>query len=438
MDKFLFNIKQAVLDFAQFSNNSDLDNKRNRFLFGFFSALIVTHLCIFFLDLYVSKYQFVPSHIIRLVVLVGCLYFLNRNKAHASLYISISVFYMTVAYNVFSMPNYSIDALILFPLGAGMFIIARNYILTFVYFLLSCLLFIAAQYFQITYQQPIFDLGSAFTIFAIFCFFYASLAFFVYEFKYFEKEIKAKNGELSAAVDKLTDQNAKLEDTNQLIVQIMSVIGHDLRNPFNNMIGYSTLLHKNFSSYEDNKKKHFVAQILTSSEQGNAVLENLLNWARSHSGAFSVVKTNTDIINLVNYIIREQEFQSQQKDVYIFNEVPESLFIKTDAVLFSTIIRNLVQNSIKFSPQNKSITISIKQVADDICVSVRNFGAPIPEEQQKIILSKTMPISTIGTVGEKGSGLGLLICHDFATHLGGRLSLHSDTEYTEFSVHIPI
>lgn len=437
MAKFLTYIQDSIRGFAQFPENSALDNKRNRFITGFFFALFVAHLLLLTLDCVNANYQFVPSHIVRIIALSVCIYLLALNKAKSGLYTVIAVFYLTVCYNVFSMPNYSLDALILFPIGTGMFIIARNYTMTFVYFILSCLLFAAGQYFQFTSQKPIFNFGFVFTIFAIFMFFYACLAFYVYEFKFLENEIKGKNSELSQAVEKLTAQNCRLEKNNQLVTQIMAVIAHDLRNPFNNMIGYSTLLHNNYDSYEDEKKKRFVDQILIASEQGHAVLENLLSWARSHSGALIANKKDCDVVELIESVVRELDFQSKQKGIFVFVESPQMFTLKTDTLILSTIVRNLLQNSIKFSPKDMTVMITARQDANSAQIAVRNYGVPIPADQQKMITDKLMAESTAGTLGEKGTGLGLLICQDFATHLGGCISLQSDDEFTEFTVHLP-
>lgn len=433
----LSNILGSIHGFAMFPENTALDNKRNRFIAWFFFALFCAHLLLFAIDCFSGYYQFIPSHSIRVITTAVCLYLLSRNKTKAGLYACIIVFYLTVCYNVFSMPKYSLDALILFPIGTGMFIIARNYFYTFIYFLLSSLLYIAGQYYQVKYQEPVFNIGFVLTIFSIFMFFYACLAFYVFEFKFLESEIKAKNSELSDAVEKLTAQNKRLEKNNQLITQIMAVIAHDLRNPFNNMIGYSTLLHNNYDSYEDIKKKRFVDQILVASEQGHAVLENLLNWARSHSGALIMNKKDCDIKALVNSVVRELDFQSKQKNIFVFVESPQIFTWKTDPLILSTIVRNLLQNSIKFSPKNSTVTITSAPDTDNVQISVRNYGAPIPADQQKMILDKIMAESTTGTIGEKGTGLGLLICQEFASHLGGYISLHSDEEYTEFTVHLP-
>lgn len=430
-------IQNTIRGFAIFQENSALDNKRNRFIAGFFSALFVAHVILLTIDCFNFNYQFVPSHIVRLIAIAASMYLLGRNKAIAGLYTSIIVFYVTVCYNVFSMPNYSLDALILFPIGTGMFVIARNYSLTFIYFVLSCILYIAGQYFQITYQQPVFNFSFILTIFAIFMFFYACLAFYVFEFKFLENEIKAKNIELSDAVEKLTAQNSRLEKNNQLITQIMAVIAHDLRNPFNNLIGYSTLLHNNYESYEDEKKKRFASQILIASEQGHAVLENLLSWARSHSGALIASKKDCDVVDLIRAVARELDFQSKQKNIFVFADTPQILIWKTDPLLLSTIVRNLLQNSIKFSPKDSTVTITAKSDSAVAQIAVRNYGAPIPAEQQRTIMDKLMAESTAGTIGEKGTGLGLLICQDFAAHLGGFISLHSDDEFTEFTVHLP-
>lgn len=403
----------------------------------FFSALFSVHLFLFIFDTVLDKYQFVPSHVVRLFALAASMILLARNRSKAGLYLSIIFIFLTVSYNVFSMPNYSLDALILFPLGTGLFVVARNYAVTFIYFFLSCVLFTAGQYFQITYQRPVFDFGYSLTIFAIFMFFYASLAFYVFEFKFLEREVKNKNLELSDAVEKLTAQNQRLEKNNQLITQIMAVIAHDLRNPFNNMIGYSTLLHNNFESYEDEKKKRFVGQILTASEHGHAVLENLLSWARSHTGTLIANKKDVDIRALIESVVREQDFQSKQKNVLIFVESPHVFTWKTDTLILSTIVRNLLQNSIKFSPKNSTVVVSAISENDTARISVRNHGAPIPADQQAVIMEKLMAESTVGTVGEKGTGLGLLICQDFAAHLGGYMSLRSDDDFTEFTVHLP-
>gem|GEM_PF-4917742 len=422
---------------GQFQENSELENKKNKFLFYFYAGLlsILTFLLIY--DSFIQNYQFVPSHIARIIVLLIALWALSQNKGGASLVFTVTLFLPTVIYNSFSEPSYCYDSLILFPLCVGMFSVVRNFIYNFLYLGASILIFCYAEKFKLYHQNPAFGFGEIFAVAITFICFFAAMSFILFEFKYYERMLQLKNKNLTNIVGELEQKNNKLEESNQFINQIVSVIAHDLRSPFNTLIGYSSLLHNNYSRYDSTKQKQFIEQILSCSQNGYQVLENLLNWAQFSAGRIDLAINRLNIYDIVNEILSELNFAIEQKEIIVVPEIATNLFWNTDKMLFSSIIRNLLSNSIKFSSKSSSVRLVAEERDNNLEIVIENYGLPIPEDMQKKILDPTHAFSTTGTEGEKGTGIGLIICQNFITQLKGSMKLKSTTESTEFRIAFP-
>jgi len=243
------------------------------------------------------------------------------------------------------------------------------------------------------------------------------LRFEVSEKKKNEKELlkqKKQLSELIAAKDKF-----------------YSIIAHDLRSPFNNILGFAKLLSQKYDTYDDFKKKNFIEIINKESQNAFSLLENLLEWARIQIGRMEFHPQQF----FLNEIIKEEitfikEKVSQKKIQLSF--VTDKIYpVFADKNMISTIFRNLLSNAVKFTPDNGiiKITCSEKLVANNkkfIEVIVSDTGVGINPEIIDKLFRIDETISTEGTAGEKGTGLGLILCKEFVEKHEGTIRVESE------------
>ncbi len=264
----------------------------------------------------------------------------------------------------------------------------------------------------------------------------------------FQKEkIKERNTELFKLNKKIKAQSKKIKATNQNLKilnatkdKFFSIIAHDLRSPFNALLGFSEILlekHKEF----DNEKREIIIESLNSSIVGAyKLLENLLAWSLSQSGKmqFSPEKLNLKDI-LLETMINLQE-SANKKNIQIINTIPENEIIYADKNMITTVFRNLISNAIKFTNNGQHITISIKTQAGGKFheISIVDTGVGIAKEKIDDLFRIDKDTSTLGTDKEKGTGLGLIICKEFVEKHSGKIWVESELNIgTTFSFSIP-
>jgi len=217
----------------------------------------------------------------------------------------------------------------------------------------------------------------------------------------------------------------ELKELNAMKDKFFSIIAHDLKNPFNNIIGFSRLLVNNLWEYELSKVQQFIELIYDSSKQGYALLENLLDWSRSQTGRLVFQQKNFDVYEIINEIIDQQKAFAVNKDVSIVNEVMTGTFVLADVEMLKTIFRNLISNAIKFSFTGGKVIIAAREERDFIRFSVEDSGVGMAEDDVKKLFRIDANHTTLGTHSEKGTGLGLLLCKEFVDKHHGYIKVES-------------
>lgn len=239
--------------------------------------------------------------------------------------------------------------------------------------------------------------------------------------------IEHQSEELKSTINHLEENEQKLEHLNATKDKFFSIIAHDLKNPFNVILGYSELLVNEPSVKSDqNKLDKITKSIHNTAELSYELLENLLTWSRSQTEG---LKINFEGFNLSELIKSQTVFfkeSATSKDIKISLDIDESLPVLGDQNMISTAIRNLLNNAIKFTKQGGKIEIISKQEGDRILFSVCDNGIGIsPKDQQKLFrIDSDFKIN--GTDNESGTGLGLILCKEFITKNGGEISVQSE------------
>ncbi len=221
--------------------------------------------------------------------------------------------------------------------------------------------------------------------------------------------------------------------------KMYSVIAHDLRSPMASIRMTLNLL-VNVLSPDVIGQEMFelIDNANKETEETHDLLDNLLKWTKSQTGALHVAFQNFELNDVLPGVIDIFKMIAESKHITLNLDLgSESLEVHADKDMFNTIIRNFMSNAIKFSHEGSSIDISVSHVDDFAKISIRDHGVGISPERIETLFSAGT--STAGTRNEEGSGLGLQLCKDFAVKIGGDVMVESvQGEGSTFSVLIPI
>jgi signal transduction histidine kinase/ligand-binding sensor domain-containing protein len=238
-----------------------------------------------------------------------------------------------------------------------------------------------------------------------------------------QDQLEQQSEELKDQTENLALANAELEKLNATKDRLLSIIGHDMSTPFSAILGLTNLFETEFESLTDDKKLEYVRDINISSERLYALLQNLLLWARSQMMKISYNPSVIDLCRMVNDIFELRRGELKAKSIEHYIDCPEHLTAWADPDMTKAILRNLVSNAIKFTPQKGTVGISVKVTDHEIEISVTDTGKGITREKIAQTMSSEMVEPEWGTDGEKGSGLGLALCRDFVSMNKGRLEI---------------
>lgn len=265
-----------------------------------------------------------------------------------------------------------------------------------------------------------------------------SFMFFYSNKQRVNKELTKKNKQISLMNEKLSKSRVELELANKAKNRLFSIIAHDLRSPFNAIIGFSSILQEQFDQLDDNEKKEFVNLICTSSKHTVDLLENLLEWSRTQSNGIVYKPSMVSLAEIIGNTINLLQVSAEEKSVELRNEVCDFNFL-ADKQMLGTIFRNIINNGIKFTPKGGVVTIKSRVENDWLTIEINDTGVGIPAEIINKIFDISANYNTKGTNNEKGTGLGLIICKEFVTHHKGHIWIESEEGIgSSFFIKLPI
>lgn len=248
-----------------------------------------------------------------------------------------------------------------------------------------------------------------------------------------------RNLQLSNALQKLSESELELQNLNRSKDRIFSVVAHDLRNPVAAITGFSELLHDNFDQFTPETRKEYVLQILQGTQRIQNLLENLLIWARSQMKAVKYEPEILKVKGIVDDCVRELKPNFDHKKVECLVRVDRKCEVFADKSMIYTVFRNLLMNAIKFSFPGGKVRIT-SDITDEECrIMVSDDGIGIQPEIQAKLFDANESITSPGTTGESGSGLGLVICKEFLERNRGSISVESEpANGSTFTVILPL
>lgn len=254
-----------------------------------------------------------------------------------------------------------------------------------------------------------------------------------------EEKLTQNNLKIEHQRDELDKQKRELEELNATKDKFFTIIAHDLKNPFNTVIGLSELLIERYDLYDSSKIKEFIAQIYKYSNNAYHLLEDLLQWAKSQTGRMEVYMEKLDVFELAIENLNLFQENANKKGINLVSNVKMQTYIFADRNMITTVLRNLISNSIKFTNRGDFITLEAIKLNENVEISVTDTGIGIPEKNLKKIFNIDANISTQGTEDEPGTGLGLIISREFVEKNGGTIYVKSqEGKGTQFSFKIPV
>lgn len=223
----------------------------------------------------------------------------------------------------------------------------------------------------------------------------------------------------------LKDYAQELQNINHSKDKFFSIIAHDLKGPFNTLIGVSEMLVEEIQAGKEENISALSNSIHNTSVQTYNLLVNLLEWSRSQTGKIEFYPESLQLFDMVKEILEVLTYQAEKKQIRILNYVSRDFKIFGDNNMLTLIIRNLVSNAIKFTAAGGKITISARSVNNLTEISVRDTGVGITPANLKNLFSIEHNKSTPGTDKEKGTGLGLVLCREFVERHGGEIHAES-------------
>ena len=240
------------------------------------------------------------------------------------------------------------------------------------------------------------------------------------------RELLKKSSFLEHTLHELAESNKELTKEKVTRDRLFSVIAHDLRSPFGVIVSFSDLLIKKMANLNSETNIKYVNQIKFSAQNTLYLLDNLLNWAKIQTGKIRYKPNKVRLTSAILEVMDGYNVASEIKNINLRFLPKEDLEVVVDSDMLQVVLRNLISNALKFTPDKGIISISADQKLDHIEVSVADTGVGIQNEKLLTLFNKDTNETTAGTADEKGSGIGLVLCKDFVEKLGGTIWAESE------------
>lgn len=237
---------------------------------------------------------------------------------------------------------------------------------------------------------------------------------------------------------KLSELSNQLKELNDTKDKFFSIIAHDLKSPMNSLIGFMDLLANEYFGFTDEQRLEFINLLNISAQNTYKLLENLLEWASLQRGQISIHKELINLKTIVNDCFESYTTMAIEKNIELRNNVAENIIINVDNHSIKLVLRNLVNNALKFTPLGGSVSISASFTEKMVEVSVQDTGVGIEKTKIDKLFRIEESVSTMGTKGEKGTGLGLILCKELILKNQGEIYVQSQLgKGTTFKISLP-
>ncbi|MCW8850452.1 MAG: tetratricopeptide repeat-containing sensor histidine kinase, partial [Melioribacteraceae bacterium] len=232
--------------------------------------------------------------------------------------------------------------------------------------------------------------------------------------------------------------NLKLNEVNRTKDKFLSIIAHDLRGPYQTTLGLSQLISDDFEEYNRHELKESIKNLNSSFKNQYNLLNDLLHWAELQDGNFNLQLKSLKIFDAVNDVNSLLALTAKKKNIQLFNSVDPNSLVLADKNMLHLVLRNLISNSVKFTPKNGYVKVTTEINETDVVLCVEDSGVGISKEIQNNLFKLDSHNSQKGTANEEGSGLGLILCKEIIEKHNGSIWVESEiNEGSKFFFTLP-
>lgn len=224
-------------------------------------------------------------------------------------------------------------------------------------------------------------------------------------------------------LEELNISHEQMQEANRQKDRIMSIIAHDLRNTFHQVINLAGIMKDMLNDLTPEQHNEFLNDLVNVSQQGHEILEDLLSWAKNRNENKSLDQIN--VADSINQIVNSMTLSLQEKDITVEIKGDTGMVINNDQNVLNLVVRNLLVNAIKFSNRSSTVTVNLSSTKEDDLISITDNGIGIPEADLPKLFNARTRYSRTGTNGESGSGLGLLLCKEMIERNNGFIEVVS-------------
>lgn len=251
--------------------------------------------------------------------------------------------------------------------------------------------------------------------------------------------LTGKNKIISAQNKDLDTLNNQLAEANATKDKFFLILSHELLNPVKWLDNVAKMLRDNYKNMPPEEIDRALAALWQSSSTSSQLLENLLTWSKIQVGRIELTKTNVRVYELIDELKNVFLTKLVEKKIGVSNNVDKDIILKTDRNMLYTVLRNVIDNAIKFSHENGEVLLWSEQENETLCIIVKDQGTGIKEADKSRIFDISKSFSTFGTKREKGSGIGLILCREYMNYAGGDIRIDSqEGKGTEIRLEIPL
>ena len=244
--------------------------------------------------------------------------------------------------------------------------------------------------------------------------------------------------ERKMAENKLLASESSLKELNSTKDKFFSIIAHDLKSPFNGILGFSELLVEQIRNNDYTGIDKYAEIIHKSSLRAINLLTNLMDWSKLQTGRMEFNPEYIEVNALITSVKELLNISADQKSIHIKLNLPNKLIIYTDKFMLETVLRNLISNAIKFTPKKGTVLISVEEKEYEFLFLVEDSGVGIEKKNLEKLFKIDENFSSPGTENETGTGLGLILCNDFIKKHNGKIWVESELEIgSKFYFSIP-
>ncbi len=247
------------------------------------------------------------------------------------------------------------------------------------------------------------------------------------------EELKNANKELNESEQNLLKLNADKD-------KMFSILSHDLRSPFEALLGFSEMISNDFNDLSKKEIIYYAKSINNSAKHLLSLLDNLLHWSRIQSNTIEHSPENLNLIEKIKAVIDLMNGNAMKKNIYLYYDGCEKVNVWADENMLQSVLQNLISNALKFTEQGGEVRISAIIRGADAEVSVADTGIGMGDKELKNLFKIEKKISSRpGTEKEKGTGLGLILCKDLIEKNSGKISVTSEEGMgTQFTFTLPL